>query len=172
MPMRVSGDLQSANLNSMLDAYLPLHLAGPSELKMHLDASGEALHPRDMTAEVEVERLATSYGGIAVTNEGAIRLRIEHEVMRVEQFRLSGEQGTRFVQVQGEVAAGRQARDRPARRRQREPEAAGDHQSEADGGRRGEPESAGDRDPGAALDARTAAGAGRLASATSIFPMG
>jgi translocation and assembly module TamB len=106
MPMRVSGDLQSANLNSMLNAYLPLQLAGPSELKMHLDASGEALHPKDMTAELEVERLATSYGGIVVTNEGAIRLKMEHEVVRVEQFRLSGEQGTRFVHLQGEVQLG------------------------------------------------------------------
>ncbi len=106
MPMRMSGELQSTNLNSMLEAYLRLHLAGPSELKMHLDATGEALHPLDMTAEVEVERLATNYGGIAVANEGPIRLRIEHRVMRVEQFRLSGEQGTRFVQVQGEVQLG------------------------------------------------------------------
>ena len=106
MPMHMSGELQSTNLNSMLEAYLRLHLAGPSELKMHLDATGEALHPLDMTAEVEVERLATNYGGIAVANEGPIRLRIEHRVMRVEQFRLSGEQGTRFVQVQGEVQLG------------------------------------------------------------------
>jgi translocation and assembly module TamB len=106
MPMQMSGELQSTNLNSMLNAYLPLQLAGPSELKMHLDATGEALHPKDMTAEVEVERLATSYGGIAVTNEGPIRLRMEHGVMQVEQFRLSGEQGTRFLQVQGEVQLG------------------------------------------------------------------
>jgi translocation and assembly module TamB len=106
MPMRISGELQSSNLNSMLEAYLPLQLAGPSELKMHLDATGEAMHPKDMTAEVEVERLATSYGGITVTNEGAIRLRMEKRVVRVEQFRLSGEQGTRFLQVQGEMQLG------------------------------------------------------------------
>jgi translocation and assembly module TamB len=106
MPMRLSGELQSTNLNSMLEAYLPLELTGPSELKMHVDATGEALHPKDMTAEVEVERLATSYGGIAVANEGAIRLRLEHRVVQVEQFRLSGEQGTRFLQVQGEVQLG------------------------------------------------------------------
>ena len=112
---------------------------------------------------MEVERLATNYGGIAVANEGPIRLRIEHGVMRVEQFRLSGEQGTRFVQVQGEVQLGGKRADRPACRWQREPEAAGDHRSEADGERRGEPESAGERNPGAALDARTAAREGRLA---------
>ena len=106
MPMQLSGELQSTNLNAMLEAYLLLHLAGPSELKLHVDATGEALHPKDLTAEVEVERLATSYGGIAVSNEGPIRLRVEHRVMQVEQFRLSGEQGTRFLQVQGTVRLG------------------------------------------------------------------
>jgi translocation and assembly module TamB len=106
MPMRLSGDVQSANLNSLLDTYLPLRLAGPSELKMHLDASGEARHPRDMTAELVVERFATSYGGVAVANDGPIRLKMEHEVVHIDQFRLAGDQGTRFVRVRGEVQLG------------------------------------------------------------------
>ena len=51
MPMHMSGDVQSANLNPLLEAYLPLRYSGPSELKMHIEASGEARHPKDITAE-------------------------------------------------------------------------------------------------------------------------
>ena len=53
-----------------------------------------------------VERWATNYGGIAVTNDGPIHLKMANEVLRIEQFRLAGEQGTRFLQVHGEVQLG------------------------------------------------------------------
>jgi translocation and assembly module TamB len=103
MPLRFTADVQSANLNPLIEAYLPLRHGGPSGLKMHIEASGEARRPREMTADVVVERWLTTYGGIAVTNEGPIRLKMANEVVRVEQFRLAGEQGTRFLQVSGEL---------------------------------------------------------------------
>jgi translocation and assembly module TamB len=106
MPMHITGDVQSANLNPLLESYLPLRHSGPSELKMHIEASGEALHPKDMTADVLVERWAANYGGIAVTNDGPIRLKMANEVVRIEQFRVAGEQGTRFLQVSGEIELG------------------------------------------------------------------
>jgi translocation and assembly module TamB len=103
MPMHISGDLQSTNLNSVLEALLPLHHGAASELKMHVDASGEARRPRDMTAEAVVERWASNYGGIAVNNDGPIRLKLANQVLSIDQFRISGEQGTRFLQVRGQV---------------------------------------------------------------------
>ena len=106
MPMHITGDVQSANLNPLLEAYLPLRYSGPSELKMHIDASGEARHPKDITADVLVERWAANYGGIAVTNDGPIHLKMANEVLRIEQFRIAGEQGTRFLQVHGDVQLG------------------------------------------------------------------
>ena len=106
MPMRLTADVQSANLNPLLEVFLPLRYGGPSDVKMHVEASGEARRPRDLTAEVVVERWATSYGGIAVSNDGPIRLKMANEVLSVEQFRMAGEQGTRFLQVRGEVQLG------------------------------------------------------------------
>jgi translocation and assembly module TamB len=103
MPMHLSGDVQSANLNPLLQVFLPLRCSGPSEIKMHIEASGEARHPKDLTADVVVERWAASYGGVAVTNDGPIRLKMANEVLRVDQFRIAGEQGTRFLQVRGEM---------------------------------------------------------------------
>jgi translocation and assembly module TamB len=105
MPMHVSGDVRSANLN-LLESYLPLRHGAASEMKAHLEATGEALRPRDMTAELVVERWTTTYAGIGVSNDGPIRLKMANEVVHVEQFRISGEQGTRFLQVHGEVQLG------------------------------------------------------------------
>ena len=73
---------------------------------MHVEVQGEALRPRDLTAELVVERWATNYGGIAVTNDGPMRLTVANQVVRVEQFRMAGEQGTRFLQVRGEIQLG------------------------------------------------------------------
>jgi translocation and assembly module TamB len=106
MPMRLTADVQSSNLNPLLEAFLPLRYGGATELKMHIEASGEARRPRDLTAEVVVERWATNYSGIAVTNDGPIRLKMANEVLSVEQFRMAGEQGTRFLQLRGEVQLG------------------------------------------------------------------
>jgi translocation and assembly module TamB len=103
MPMHISGDAQSTNLNSVLDAFLPLHYGAASELKMHIDASGEARRPRGMTAEAVVERWTSNYGGVAVSNDGPIRLKLVNQVLSVEQFRIAGEQGTRFLQLHGQV---------------------------------------------------------------------
>jgi translocation and assembly module TamB len=106
MPVHLTGDLHSTELNSLITGYLPVRLTGPSEVKAHLDATGEALNPRNMTADLVIDRLATSYGGISVANDGAIRLRMEHQIVKVQQLRLSGEQGARFVQVRGEIQLG------------------------------------------------------------------
>jgi translocation and assembly module TamB len=106
MPTHLTADVQSANVNPLIEAFLPVRRGGASELKMHVEASGEALRPKDMTADVVVERWATSYSGIAVSNDGPIRLKMEKEVISVEQFRIAGEQGTRFLQVRGQVQLG------------------------------------------------------------------
>ncbi len=86
MPMHLSGDVQSANLNPLLEAYLPLRNGAASELKAHVEASGEARHPRAITAELVVEHWATNYAGINVSNDGPIRMRMANEVLRIEQF--------------------------------------------------------------------------------------
>jgi len=104
--MHISGDVASANINPLLEAYLPPHYGAASELKMHIDASGDARNPRGLTAEAVVERWATSYGGIAVANDGPIRLKVANRVLSIEQFRIAGEQGTRFLQVRGAVQLG------------------------------------------------------------------
>ncbi len=106
MPMHISGDVASANINPLLEAYLPPHYGAASELKMHIDASGDARNPRGLTAEAVVERWATNYGGIAVANDGPIRLKVANRVLSIEQFRIAGEQGTRFLQVRGAVQLG------------------------------------------------------------------
>lgn len=106
MPMHISGDVASANLNPLLESYLPLHYTAASELKMHIDASGEARQLKEMTAEAVVEHWATSYGGIAVANDGPIRLKVANQVLSIEQFRVAGEQGTRFLQVRGAIQLG------------------------------------------------------------------
>jgi translocation and assembly module TamB len=41
-----------------------------------------------------------------VANDGPIRLKLANQVLSVEQFRISGEQGTRFLQVRGQVELG------------------------------------------------------------------
>jgi translocation and assembly module TamB len=107
MPMHLSGNLQSPNLNPLLEAYLPLHHGTASELKMHVEASGEARRLREITADVVIDRWAATYAGIAVANEGPIRLKMANQVLSVEQLRIAGEQGTRFLQVRGEVQLSR-----------------------------------------------------------------
>jgi translocation and assembly module TamB len=106
MPMHLSGEVQSANLSPLLEANLPLRHGSTTEFKMHVEASGEARHPKDITAGLVVESWITKYGGIAIANDGPIRLKMANEVVRIEQFRLAGEQGTRFVQVRGDVQLG------------------------------------------------------------------
>ncbi|MGA3126042.1 MAG: translocation/assembly module TamB domain-containing protein [Candidatus Korobacteraceae bacterium] len=106
MPIRLTADLQSANLNPLIEAYLPLRHAAASELKMHIDAAGELRRPKDITADVVVESWVTNYGGIAISNDGPIRLHMANEIVRVEQFRIAGEQGTRFLQVSGQMQMG------------------------------------------------------------------
>jgi len=103
MPMHIAGDVQSSDLNPLIESFLPLRSGGASELKMHIDASGEARRPREITAAVVVERWSATYGGIAVSNEGPIRLKMANQVLSIEQFRMAGEQGTRFLQVRGQV---------------------------------------------------------------------
>ena len=106
MPMQLTGDVQSANLSPLLEAYLPLRHGSASELKMHFAASGEALRPKDIQADIAVERWATNYGGVSVNNDGPIRLKMANEVVRIEQFRMARDQGTRFLQVSGQVQLG------------------------------------------------------------------
>jgi translocation and assembly module TamB len=106
MPMKFSGDVQSANVNPLLEMFSPLRHKGATELKMHVDASGEALRPKEMTADIVVEHWASNYAGIVVTNDGPIRLKLANEVLRIEQFRVAGEQGARFLQVSGQAQLG------------------------------------------------------------------
>jgi translocation and assembly module TamB len=103
MPLHLSADVQSANVSPLLEAYLGARRGGASELKMHVEASGDARRARDISADVIVERWITKYSGITVTNDGPIRLKMANQVLRVEQFRMAGEQGTRFLQVSGEM---------------------------------------------------------------------
>jgi translocation and assembly module TamB len=106
MPMQLSADVQSSNLTPLLESFLPVRHGGAAELKMHIDASGEAMHPRAMTATVTIDRWAAMYGGIHVTNDGPVRLRMANETLRIEQFHLASEQETRFLEVRGEVQLG------------------------------------------------------------------
>ena len=112
MPMHFTADANSANLNPLLEALLPARYSAPSELKLHAEISGEARHARDLTAEVTAEHWSTGYAGIAVANDGPIQLRLANGILSVEQFRVAGEQGTRFLQVRGRVElTGRQRMD-------------------------------------------------------------
>ncbi len=106
MPMRLTGELQSANLNPILEIFLPIRHGAASELKLHMEASGELRSPRDIAADVVIERWFTNYGGIGVNNDGPVRLKMANRVLTVEQFRMAGEQGTRFLQVAGQVQLG------------------------------------------------------------------
>ncbi|MDR3764588.1 MAG: translocation/assembly module TamB domain-containing protein [Acidobacteriota bacterium] len=103
MPLKISGDITSSNLNPWLQTVVPVKLGAPSELALHVEASGEARHPRDISAEVTASRLTAGYSGIGLVNDGPIRLRLAQQVLTVEQFRVSGEQGARFLQVRGRV---------------------------------------------------------------------
>jgi hypothetical protein len=51
LPMRLSADFESTELNALLNEYLSLRLTGPSALKMHVEATGDAKHPDDLSAE-------------------------------------------------------------------------------------------------------------------------
>jgi translocation and assembly module TamB len=107
MPMHLSADVESANLYPLLEAFVPLHHGAVLEMKMHLDVKGEALRPRNLTAELVVEHWVANYGGIVMAaNDGPVRLTMANQVVRVEQFRLAGEQGTRFLQLRGEIELG------------------------------------------------------------------
>ncbi|PSH04011.1 MAG: hypothetical protein CXZ00_09370 [Acidobacteria bacterium] len=106
LPMRLVVDAQSADLRSLLAAYLPRRPEGTSELKMRIEASGEARQLKSITADVVVERWVESYGSIIVKNDGPIHLKMANQVLTVEQFRLSAEQGTRFLQVRGQLQLG------------------------------------------------------------------
>ncbi len=106
MPMQLTVEVQSANLNPLLEAFLPLRHGAATELKMHAEVTGDALRPRDMTAVLVVEHWVTNYGGITVTNDGPMRLTMANQVVRMEQFRMAGEQGTRFLQLRGEMQLG------------------------------------------------------------------
>lgn len=103
MPLHLSGDVQSSNLSPLLQSFLPLRHGFATGLKMHVEASGEVKRPREIAAEAVVERWSTTYGGITAANEGPIRLKVANQVLSIEQFRVAGEQGTRFLQVRGQV---------------------------------------------------------------------
>jgi len=103
MPMHFTADAASSNLNPLLEALLPARYSAPNELKLHAEISGEVRHARDLTAEVTAERWSTAYAGIGLANDGPIRLRLANGILAVEQFRVAGEQGTRFLQVSGRV---------------------------------------------------------------------
>ena len=171
MPMHLTGELHSTDLNSTLNAYLPVRLSGPSQADIRMDAHGEALHLSDMTAEMEVDRLATSLrgsrGGQRGTDPSAngARDRARRSVPP------GGRAGNTLCAGARTGAVERQARDRFARRRQREPEAVGDCESEPDGERHGQSRSAGRRNPGPALAARTPERAGATLNYTD-FPNG
>lgn len=106
MPMHLSGQVQSANVSPLLEAYLGVRHGGASELMMHFEASGAARRPKEMSADVVVERWVTKYSGITVTNDGPIRLNMANQLVTVEQFRMAGERGTRFLEVRGGMQIG------------------------------------------------------------------
>ena len=101
MPMQLTVEVESANLNPLLEAFLPLRHGAATEVRMHAEVKGDALRPRDVTAVLVVEHWVTNYGGITVTNDGPMRLTMANQVVRVEQFRMAGEQGTRFLELRG-----------------------------------------------------------------------
>ena len=106
MPMQLTAEVESANLNPLLEAFLPLRHGAATELKMHAEVKGDARRPRDLTAVLVVEHWVTNYGGITVTNDGPMRLTMANQVVRVEQLRMAGERGTRFLELQGEIELG------------------------------------------------------------------
>jgi translocation and assembly module TamB len=106
MPMHLTGELHSTDLSALAAPFLPLTLPGAGEISLHLDATGEAMHPADLSAQIQIDRLATNYAGIAIDNEGPIRLSIAHQVLSIDYFRLAGEQGTRFLRLRGQVQLG------------------------------------------------------------------
>lgn len=92
--------VNSANLNPLIAAFVPIRISGPTVLDSRIEVNGPFRDPRNLAVSVKVDRLSSELEGIGVYNAGPISLRIANQVLTIDRFRLAGE-GTRFLQIRG-----------------------------------------------------------------------
>src|SRR5262249_32212895 len=98
--------LQFANLDfdPLLRAYFQGLVAGHSSIAGSAEIHGPLRRPRDLSVTGTVSRLEAGIGNVKVQNDGPVRLSLDREIVRAEQFHLLG-QDTDFF-VQGSVGVG------------------------------------------------------------------
>jgi translocation and assembly module TamB len=92
--------LQFANLDfdPLLRAYFQGVVGGHSSIAGSADIHGPLRRPRDLSVTGTVSQLAADIGNVKVQNEGPIRLSLDREIVRAQQFHLVGQDTDFFVQ--------------------------------------------------------------------------
>jgi translocation and assembly module TamB len=102
MPMALKVVAANLPLDAGLRSFFFSGHAAHAVVDGELDLEGPARNPRAVEGELRMTRLAGSLEGLPVQNSGALRLRLREGMLRVEQFRLEGEQ-QHYFEMQGQA---------------------------------------------------------------------
>ena len=104
-PAQMTLQFVNVDFDPLLRAYFQGLVAGHSSIAGSADIHGPLRRPRDLSLTGTVSQLAADIGNVKVQNEGPIRLSMDHETVRAQQFHLVGQDTDFFVQGSLGVAA-------------------------------------------------------------------
>jgi translocation and assembly module TamB len=87
-------------LDPLIKAYLPGRMTGKSTVAGTLQVRGPLKQPRALNAELNLDRVQANLEYIAIHNDGSVRIVMADQLVRIERFRLVGEE-THFIEATG-----------------------------------------------------------------------
>src|SRR5262249_27885668 len=97
-PAQMTLQFANVDFDPLLRAYFQGLVAGHSSIAGSADIRGPLRRPRDLSFTGTVSHLSADIGNVKVQNDGPIRLSMDHETVRAEQFHLVGQDTDFFVQ--------------------------------------------------------------------------
>jgi translocation and assembly module TamB len=89
-PGQIALKFSNVDFNPLLQPYIQTELSSHSSLVGMVEVRGPIKRPRDLSLTGNISHLHISLAKLSVLNDGPIRFTMDHEALRVEQFRLIG----------------------------------------------------------------------------------
>lgn len=105
MPAQLDMNFGDIDLNPLLKSYLVRRMTGHTTLAGTMHLSGPLKRPRELNGELNIDRFLANVESIAIHNDGPIRAVMANQVVRIERFRLVGEE-THFIEASGNAQFG------------------------------------------------------------------
>jgi len=100
-PGQVSIKLSRLDFDPLIRAYFQGQITGHSSIAGSIDVRGPMLRPRDLTITGDINQISADVENVKVQNDGPVHLGIENRALKIQEFRMVGNDTD--VAIQGRV---------------------------------------------------------------------